>query len=256
MAAPTFVQAAGGGLGQVGSVSFPVSGPTGTVGNVVLLGVMSDGTGGAPTASATSRVSNLAGTTSSLTTIGTVDVGSAAAASLSAFIGRINTTGTYSVTVTLNGSGNDVYCEFWEFTNVNSGSTLADVIENTTAGTYTSGAGTSNTIADAAVVTIGADRLAVNLIGVNDDNAIDAMTGMTGGTWSEPSADYGSATGTDGQVGVQIAAMASAGTINGGTDVMAASDAWGVMGFALIGTTSASAPSLIWQPAAPTPYRL
>jgi hypothetical protein len=105
-------------------------------------------------------------------------------------------------------------------------------------GTNTSGPTTSTTIADASVTTTAADRLAVNLVSVTDDNALDAFTGMTGGTWAEAIAEYTTALPSpDVALGLQTATMASAGTIDGGTDVMVASDAWYVFGLAIIGTS-------------------
>jgi hypothetical protein len=56
---------------------------------------------------------------------------------------------------------------------------------------------------------------------------------MSGGTWVEAVAEYATATGTDGCIQLQTADMASAGTINGGTYTMLASDGWGVIGFAI-----------------------
>lgn len=65
--------------------------------------------------------------------------------------------------------------------------------------------GTSATAADASVISSGSDRLALNLIAVNDDNAISEFTGETGGDWKQAIAPYADSAGTDGAIGLQIA---------------------------------------------------
>lgn len=242
MAAPTFVKA---GAGFVDATDpHGLAGLSGvTVGNIVVLHVIQDGSGTSPTLSisgGTGDVEDLAGTDGALTSIGKFDVGSGPDASQHLWIGRaigtsINNSGQITLT---GGSGNDIYSRWYEFSDVNTGTTLADVIENGSAGATVNSSGTSNTIADAGVTTLGVDRLALNFVGVNDDNVLDAFTGQSGGTWAEAVAEYAESTGTDAALGLQTATIASAGTIDGGTDTMAASDAWGVVGFALIPASS------------------
>lgn len=65
--------------------------------------------------------------------------------------------------------------------------------------------GTSTTVADAGMIVLGRERLVLNFVGINDDNAISAFTGMTGGTWAEAVAEYADSGGTDASVGLQIA---------------------------------------------------
>jgi hypothetical protein len=166
-----------------------------------------------------------------MTLIGHFDVGSAVAAKQHLWIGRSSADQDGSISVT-SSSGDDCYAVIYTFTGVNAGTTLADVIENGTAGTAVNGAGTGTTVSDTGVATLGRDRLACNFGGINDDNAAVAFTGETGGDWTV-AADAGSFTGTDGEVWLQTAAMPSAGTIDGGTFTMA-SDAWGGVGFALV----------------------
>jgi hypothetical protein len=97
---------------------------------------------------------------------------------------------------------------------------------------------TSATAADAIVTTLGVDRLAVNFGGITDDaSGIALFAGMSGGTWAHFQS-YETSTGTDGTIFFEDAAMAAAGTIDGGTDTIA-SLPWGTAGFALIGTTPA-----------------
>lgn len=92
-------------------------------------------------------------------------------------------------------------------------------------------AGTSTGVTDVGVTTTVAGAMAVGLIFVTDDNAMVAWTGETGGDWLEPVAEFTTTLGSDGAMQIQTAAMASPGTINGGSQTMAASDPWGVYGF-------------------------
>lgn len=249
MAAPTFVQACTGTTDATGPFQFGLVGQWSanpTVGNVVILHILQDGTGANITMSSGTNVEDLAGTDDTWTSIGTFNVGSAAVAKHHLWIGRVFTSAAALVFTGGNSAGDDVYGRIYEFTNCNTGTALSDVIENGSAGSTASAAQTSATIADVGVTTLGPDRLALNFVAGNDDNALDAFTGMSGGTWAEAVAEYADSGGTDGVIGLQTAAMASAGTIDGGTDGWAdGTDGWGVVGFALIGTTVASSQSLV-----------
>lgn len=198
-----------------------------------------------------SNVEDIAGTDSAVTDVtGGAVVGSGVgAAKQRVWLGRALTSAP-SISVSVNASGDDIYMRLYEFSGVSTGTTLAAVIENgAEAFFYMNGADTTATILDTAVTTNGADRLALNFIAVNDDNEAtfdtEAFTGMTGGTWVS-GGSYGTATGTDGSIGLQYATMASAGTIDGGSLSMGVSDAWGVVGFALIPATVAT--SLVYNP--------
>lgn len=242
MAAPAFVQAGAGALWQSGgAVSVSMSGVT--VGNFVIAQALVDGADDAVTVNvSSSSIDDLASTGGGLTSVtagpGDASVGSPAAGGQHIYVGRALTT---TSTILISSAGADVYARLYEFSGVNAGTTLADVIENSTAGAYAKAAGSSATVADVGVTTLGADRLALNFIAVNDDNQAEltSMTGETGGDWTYPVAAYGSATGTDGAIGLVTATMAAAGTIDGGTDTIT-SDGWGVVGFALIPAVTAS----------------
>lgn len=251
MAAPTFVRADGGVVdtsGGFSSLGFGVG--INGVGNVMICQILLDSTeSGTIASSGTTGLVDLAGTAGVLTTIGVFDVGSAVAARQYLFIGRVSSTGSGVNAAFTNSGTGDVWVRLYEFADVHTGTTLSDVIENGSAGSTTNTAGTSATIDDAAVTTLGADRLALNFVAGNDDNALDAFTGMSGGTWAEAVAEFASATGTDGVIGLQTATIASAGTIDGGTDGWAdAADSWGVVGFALKPEAAAAPASLIYQP--------
>lgn len=239
MAAPTFV-AAGAGVADAASPAFT---PVITFGNgleagdVVILQVFQDGpTAGIAvdfTTPGNTNLEALDGTDDAMTFIGSFSVGSTDEALQHLWIGRSQSTALGAGTISGYGS-EDVFMRMYAFRGVSTGTALADVIENGSAGGTANQRSTSTTVADSGVTTLGADRLAVNFVAVNDDNVLDAFTGQSGGTWTEAVAEYADSAGTDGAIGLQIAEIASAGTINGGTDTMAAADAYGVVGFALI----------------------
>lgn len=209
---------------------------------IVIVQVTQDGTAAdAAISSVHANIANLAGTASAMTSIGTFPIGNPAAAKQLLWIGR--TTATVPITASVcsltSSGGDDLYVEIVTFQNVSTGTTLATVIENGSAGSTASESGTGTTVNDVGVTTLGVDRLACNFVGINDDaTGIAAFAGASGGTWSLRS-QFESSTGTDGTVVLMDAAMASAGTINGGSDAIT-SDGWGVVGFALIGTTAAA----------------
>jgi hypothetical protein len=93
---------------------------------------------------------------------------------------------------------------------------------------------TTATVTMPAVTAAGIRRLAVAFVGADDDNAIAAGTGATGGTWTEPVAEY--LGGTTTMVQLQTAALPAGGTISGGSAVMANDDETIVTSFAIVGT--------------------
>lgn len=233
MAAPAFVAASTGQVFTTGTATFTA---TVTSGNAVLLHIFRDGTSGPVDPTTLVGIANVAGTDSAITKLAGSNVGNPATGTNNIYFGRATSA---SISAARGSITDDLYGRFYEFSNVNAGTTVADIIENATAGSFAEAqsAGAVAAIADVGVTTLGVDRLALNLIGVDDDNALGDFTGETGGDWTL-AASYGSATGTDGEIGLETAAMAAAGTINGGSFTMAAADSWGVVGFALIGTTS------------------
>jgi hypothetical protein len=235
MAAPTFVNT--GGAPDLGGAWTIANSVSVTTGNVVVFQLVQDGsTNGAVAATSFSGIAALDGTANSMTSIGSFAVGGSTEARQHLWIGRATST-TVSVSGT-NSTSEDLFGQFYQFADVSAGTTLATVIENGSAGATTTSAGTSATLSDASVTTLGPDRLACNFIAVNDDNAIALITGQSGGTWADRGG-FAASDGTDAANELQTAAMASAGTIDGGTASITDSDAWGVVGFALIGTTAA-----------------
>lgn len=81
------------------------------------------------------------------------------------------------------------------------------------------------------VTTASAGALAVALLTQSDDNAIAAITGMTGGTWSEPVAEHLTALGTGAMQSINVCTPApDPGTVSGGA-VVATNDPAGTIGF-------------------------
>ena len=238
----SFVTASAGATDAGGTWSYTTTAP-GAAGNLIIVQVLQDGTSAnnAITITSATNVEDLAGTDSVFTALAATgsDVGSAAAGYQYIFLGR--SLNTSAIVITGGNSGtNDIYVRAYEFSGVSVGTTLATVIEETTAGNFANGAGTSTTCADTSVTTLGPNRLALNFVALTDDGMeLAAFAGETGGDWTLPVAIYESATGTDGTLGLNTAAIATAGTINGGTDTIT-SIAWGVIGFALIPAISAA----------------
>jgi hypothetical protein len=241
VAAPTYVTAGTGATDAGGTWSYTCAAP-GASGRLIIVHVLQDGTtADAVAVTAGTNITSIEGTSNTWTKMnlgslpgGDSPVGSPTLARHEVYFGR--STGTSAPTISgTNSTSEDLYIRSYEFQNANTGATLAAVIEGDSDDFATSG-----TIADCGVTTTGADRLAVNLIGISDDNAFAAFTGQTGGTWAEPVAEYAESSGTDATIAIVTAAMASAGTINGGTATNSdATDGWGVIGFAIIGTTAA-----------------
>lgn len=229
MAVPTFVGAGAGWIVQTGNANGTKTGVT--VGNLILVHVFVDGGSTLPSITTTGgSLENLAGTDNALTLLFSNavpgDVGDQ----------RIYGARALATTVTVNaavsGAGHDLYCIIYEFADASTGTTAAAVFENAGV-TSASANGSTAVINDVAVVTNDADRLALNFVGVDDDNTLGDFTGMTGGTWAEAS-EFASATGTDACIQLQTAAMPTAGTIDGGSLTMAAADNWSVIGSAII----------------------
>jgi hypothetical protein len=148
--------------------------------------------------------------------------------------GRIDT-GSLSGTVTLTVSGSAVTtrARIYRFR----GTATSSYTES---GSYLEAADASIEIPS--VTTSAADGLAVAFVHIADDNAVASATGETGGDYTEAVAEYLTTTGNDGCLQLQIAAMASAGTISGGIISMGASDAWGCRAFGLTALVVAAAP--------------
>jgi hypothetical protein len=218
MPGPKYWAASTGATDSTGAWTATCHAPT--AGHIIIFHLLQDGTGAASTITSTTNIEDLAGTDGAWTVVGTGAVGSATLANQRIWIGRSLSTSAPVITGA-NSSGDDGYWRFYEFSNVSTGTTLATVIENVTAGAIVTGAATDGTVADASVTTLDLERLAINLIGVSDDNAIAAFTGQTGGTWVN-NAGYADSAGTDGSIELMtglvgdIAVYAGGGNMNFG----------------------------------------
>jgi hypothetical protein len=132
-----------------------------------------------------------------------------------------------SVTVTFpNDFGVTKMARCYRFKNNNPAS-VAAAIES-----IAEGQGTSNTYAAQSVTSTVNLALAVQFVAVGDDNVTGSFTGESGGDYTED-ATHVYTGGTGGAHSVQTAELATAGSITGGTFVMAASDPWGVIGLVI-----------------------
>ena len=122
---------------------------------------------------------------------------------------RSDGTETGSLSVTTNTS---VQCiaRMFSFRNVIRTGTIYEGAGATTSGS-------DDQFFDQSVTTSGVERLAINILFIGDDRDTASMTAETGGDWTQAVAEYANTTGTpDGTIDLQIATMATAGTINGG----------------------------------------
>lgn len=259
MAAPAWVQSSAGSVIATGSAAVTLASTT--AGNLIIVQAIADGTGATAlvTVAAGSNVENLAGTDDAINSTSGItgaasnnQVGNPAAAYQKLYFAR-SLGGTVTVTAEVGGSGDDVYVVIHEFSGVHTGTTFSDILENGSVATLVNGFGTSTSVADSGVTTLGSDRLALNFVAINDDaTGIAAFAGASGGTWAMPKS-YETATGTDATLSLMTAEIASAGTIDGGADTIT-SDGWGVLGFALI-PAAAAAPTSYPFPSRPAPLR-
>lgn len=233
-----YVTATAGATDATGAWSYTTTAPS-AAGNLIIVQVFQDATSSNTAISITSatNVEDLAGTDSVFTALAATgyDVGNTVQGYQYIFIGRALNTSAIVITGA-NTSADDIYIRAYEFSGVAKGTTLSAVIENATAGTATNGKGTSTTCSDTSVQTLGDGRLALNFVAIGifvTLSGLAAFAGMTGGTWALATAIYETTTGTDGCIGLMSASMASAGTIDGGSDTIT-SYPWGVIGFALI----------------------
>jgi hypothetical protein len=208
LAAPSFIAASTGTTDTGGAWSHTTAAP-GAAGRLIIVHVLQDGNaagGVAVSISSATNVTNLAGAANSFTSLGSFFVGPVLTPTAYHYLFMGRSTGTSAIVITgANSQTDDIYIRAYEFSNVSTGTTADLVYENASAGSLALGGATSGTIADVSVQTLGPDRLALNFIAINDDNAQAAFTGETGGDWTEAVAEYADSGGTDGSIGLQIA---------------------------------------------------
>ncbi len=235
MAAPSWVQSGAGVVVATGSGTPTL--PSGAVaaGDLVIAHILEDGNSTGPTLVSTANIEALDGTDNSMTFLVNTCVGLSCVAEQWIYLGRC-IAGGVTTSITVSTPGDDLYMMLHQFTDVAAGTEAVSVREG-----QGDSVGDTAAVNDQGVTTLGDDRLAIQLVAINDDNAMGSFTGESGGDWLE-AAEFASATGTDGCIQLQIATMAAAGTIDGGSFTMAAADPWGVIGMALKPVVAAAAP--------------
>lgn len=233
MAAPTFVKGSAGSYDTTGAWSYTADAPS-SAGNFYIVHWLWDGVPSTPPSiTGVTNAEALDGTDSTLTYV----TGSGpATGQVRIYAGRALNTSAMVISGT-NALNVDHWMCVYEFSNVSSGTTIATVFENSVPGGSIAETGNTAAITDVAVTTLGLDRLALQFVTVDDDNAVGAFTGMSGGTWTEAVAEYADSAGSDACLQLQTAEMAASETIDGGSYTMSDADNWAVIGFALIGTT-------------------
>lgn len=234
MTVPTFVGSSTGAV--VTTTAATAHAITAAIGDLIIWQILTDGAGGQPTITSPSNISTVDGRTSGLANSDFLVPSQLNPASHFHHLYAGWAIGT-TPSLTFTTGGADMYIRAHRFSGLFFGSHINAIIENLqgTGGRPTGHTtGTTNTINAPTVETSGPDRLGVCFIACNDDNPVAAFTGETGGDWTEPVAEFASATGTDGMTSINTATLSSAGTISGGSITMAASDNWSCVAFALI----------------------
>ena len=240
MAAPTYVQASTGTTDATGAFTF-TGVASGTIGDVCVLHIVIDGTGAISWGTlGGANIQDLAGTASTWTLVGTFNIGSPTTAQQRVYMGRRTSAGSApTFTASANTSGDDVYGRMYEFTNVSTGTTLATVIENSSAGSTNTTVGLSGTPPIPYVTTLGDDRLALIFYGGNDDVTPDNFSSST--EFNLVTAAYAEAGGTDAVLACYSCpapVAASYSSVPGDTIGAGGAVSWGMVSFALIGTTA------------------
>ncbi len=231
MAVPVFVGAGTGAAVTTGTGT--VSKATCTAGNLLLMHMVvrgatqdwSDGNG--------VNIQKQDGTTSSYSQVA-ANAGVGTASRHNLFIGRVTANGTCSFDVIVGASGEDIFARMYEFSGVlTGGNTGTGTVENGPSDLYFNASDVAVTsIPDRAVQTLGADRLALQFVGISTNQNIPVFTGMTGGTWAE-AAEFDSGTGALASLQLQTADMPSTATIDGGACTVTTTD-YGIFATALI----------------------
>lgn len=248
MAAPSVVTSATGATDAGGAWSFSCNNTE--AGQFWIAQILQDGnTNGAITSVVGTNIENLAGTDNVWTQVpgtnadGSWPCGSPAAARQFIYLGRALSSSIPTISGG-NSTSEDLYFVATAWGNVSTGTTLATVIENGSAGNANNTVGTGTAVSDTGVTTLGPDRFAINLWAADDDGTgVGDFAGASGGDWGFINS-FESASGTDGSVLMVGVAVASAGTIGGGTATSSVSVNWGNVGFALKGTTPDTIPGI------------
>ncbi len=230
MAIPLFVGAGAGAL-STGGTAATVSKTGCTAGNLVIVHIAA--AGGTAEASYLFPVVNaedLNGADNDLTLCASANVGSGPEARHAMYLGRVMANGTCSTDFAPSSGTDEAIARIYEFSGEAEGTTFANICENDNT-THGAGAGTGTSVNDDSVITSAADRLCLQIVCVTLDTTLGNFTGETGGDWTEAVAEYANATAVM-TIQLQTAAMAVAGTIDGGTMTIG-SAGWGMFGTAI-----------------------
>jgi len=202
MASPMYVDA-GTGATDAGSDWSYTCQAAAAAGNLFIVQVLQDGvTSNALAVTGSTNINNLAGS-AGWTQLAEMTFG----LSSYLFVGRSTSTSAPTISGT-NTTSEDLYIRSYQFKNVNTGTTLSDICENVTAGSWDFEYGSGAMVSDNDVTTLGADRLPLQFVFVGDDNTIAAFGSYSGGywwqqnTWAESSGTDGAISLSTGRVGV------------------------------------------------------
>lgn len=92
----------------------------------------------------------------------------------------------------------------------------------------------SATVSARSLTATNSRSLGVQFVVVIDDNAFGAFTGATGGTYIEATPEFTTTDGNDGCMSLQIVEFPSAGSVTGGSYVMAGADGYNVTAFVIL----------------------
>lgn len=214
-----------------------VTGTSGTLsktgcsaGSLIIVQFVINGTGQSATFSVITNIEDIAGTDNAMTIPpgGPYDIGGVPQTGVQQIAyGRAMAGGTCSIDFTI--TSNDLVARMYEFSGVSTDTTVANIIDNTAAGTgmrQRVGNSTTPGTSDPAVTTSGTDRLAVAFVGITGNVATASMTGESGADWVEAVTGYADTPGT---AQIQIASMPAAGSITGtGSQTIGSSQGWAV----------------------------
>jgi len=207
-------------------------------GNLIICHTMIDLNSGFSDYTNITNAQDLTGTSASMSTFSTIPIGLTPTGKQETRMGRAIAAGTVSMDVGHDLGTASMFAQFFEFSGVIAGPKVA---ENNRAfnetsnpgGNWTYGQDTTTSIIAPNIVTGGEDRLAVNFMAVNGNQALAEYSGETGGDYVKPIAEFSSGLGTAGSIGFQMALMLTAGTLSGGS-ITITSHEWANIGFALL----------------------
>lgn len=184
------------------------------------------------------NIEDLNGVANAKTDFAAAAVGASSSGTHELKMGRAIANGTCSWDVADGGAAVPLWARFYVFRGV---TTFPTVAENAFAfpeitipgGKWSFHNGTSTTMLQEECDSIGNDRLGVSFICFDHNQAIAPYSGASGGTWTEPTPEFASASGTTATIGMNIVDMPTPANVTGGS-ITITSDEWSTVQFALI----------------------